>query len=259
MSSPSEYLCTQHCIQQIEDANLPLYALRLVHACHYVVDKNPGLSMLNMAMQPEKQYTVRCQTLLEATGTPRANDFGMIRAGAQVLQGGQIFSHLRLSASGRKLTFRFSKKYATDALRRKKEKFAFVDVDVIRSLRTPQQILFYTRCAMVLGSDFPMFRLPWSNSAQSNWLSCKKPWLSAACRVSEALGLDFVLIPKIDVETDEVFHVDVKIVKKVSSWGRASCFRGMQRAFVVVDNGKSATLSRKELRARRNWRRADRA
>ncbi|WP_322866054.1 hypothetical protein U5922_007515 [Aquicoccus sp. G2-2] len=142
MSKPSEYLCTERCIRHLESARLSLYALRLVHACHYYIDQTPGLSMQNMALDKSTQYTVRCQTLLEFTGTPKANDFDMIKVGVGQLQGGRIFSHLKLSESGRKLTFQFSKNYAYDAMKGKKDKFAFVDVDIVRTLRTPQQVLF---------------------------------------------------------------------------------------------------------------------
>ena len=258
MSKPSEFLCTERCIQHIEDAHLPLYALRLVHACHYFVDRTPGLLMQNMALHPDRHFTVRCQTLLEATGTPKANDFDMIKRGAECLQGGKIFSHLHLHETGRKLTFHFAKRYADDAVKKKGDKFAFVDVDHVRTLRTREQIEFYTRCAMVLRSNFPMFALSWKGSRDGSWLQAKKPWLAAARRVGERLRLDFILIPQINVETDEVFQVQVKLVPKVSPWSPGKLFPRDGQGVAVVINGKSETLSRPELRARRNWRRADR-
>lgn len=259
MSKPSEFLCTERCIRHIEVAKLPLYALRLVHACHYYIDQTPGLSMQNMALHPKKHYTARCQSLLEATGTPQANDFDMIKEGLAALQDSQLFSHLELSENGRKLIFHLAKHYADDAVRKKSDKFAFVDVDIIRTLRTPEQILFYTRCAMVLRSDYPMFTLPWAKPDKGCWLDDKKRWLSAACRISKRLELDCVLIPHVDVETDEVSRVKVKLVQKVSHWAPGKLFPRDGEGVVVIIDGKSKTLSRPELRARRSWCRADRA
>lgn len=258
MSKPSEFLCTERCIQHIENAHLPLYALRLVHACHYFVDQTPGLSMQNMALYPDRHYTVRCQTLMEATGTPEANDFDMIREGVEKLQGGKIFKHLELQESGRKLTFHFANRYADDAVRKKNDKFAFVDVDQVRTLRKPEQIQFYTRSVMVLRSDYPKFILPWKPSRDGAWLPAKKRWLTAARQVGVRLGLDCVLIPQINIETDEISQVQVKLVPKVSPWSPGKLFPRDGQGVAVVINGNSETLSRPELRARRNWRRADR-
>ncbi|MDX1785619.1 MAG: hypothetical protein R3210_05780 [Roseovarius sp.] len=258
MSKPSEFLCTERCIQHLENANLPLYALRLVHACHFYVDQTPGLSMQNSVLYSDRHYTVRCQTLLEVTGTPKANDFGMIKKGVEYLQGSNIFSHLQLHRNGRKLTFHFTNKYANDAFRKRADKFALIDVDHVRTLRTPEQIMFYTRCIMVQRSDFPMFTLPWGESGDGSWLHAKKPWLAAARRIGERLGLDCVLIPQVSVETDEVIRVQVKLVPKVSPWPPGKLFPRDGQGVAVVSKGKSRTLSRPELRERREWRRADR-
>jgi len=258
MSKSSEFLCTERCIQHIEDANLSLYALRLVHGCHFLVDQTPGLSMQNMALHPDRHYTVRCQTLLEVTGTPKANDFDMVREGIKGLQNANIFNQLKRHESGRKLTFHFQKNYATNAIRAKADKFAMVDVDEVRTLRTPEQIMFYTRCAMVLKSQFPMFWLPWRADGNKRWLHAKKPWMAAARRVGERLGLDCILVPEVCVETDEVTRVKVKLVKKVSQWSPGKLYPRDGQGVAVVINGKNATLSRSELRRRRNWRRADR-
>lgn len=258
MSKPSEFLCTERCIKHLENAKLPLYALRLVHACHYYVDQTPGLSMLNLVMNTGQHYTVRCQTLLEATGTPKANDFGMIKKGVEYLQRSSIFSHLQLNENGRKLTFHFGNRYANDAVRKKSEKFAFIDVDHVRTLRTPEQIIFYTRCIMVQRSKFPMFTLPWEESRDGSWLYAKQPWLAAARRICERLGHDCIFIPQFNVETDEVIRVWIKLVPKVSPWSAGKLFPRDGQGVIVVINGKSRTLSRPELRKRREWRRAER-
>lgn len=103
-----------------------------------------------------------------------------------------------------------------------------------------------------------MFAIPWIRSRDGAWLTAKKPWLAAARRVGERLGLDCVLIPQISVETDEVFVVRVKLVPKVSPWSPGKLFPRDGHGVAVVVNGKSTTLSRPELRARREWRRAER-
>ncbi|WP_322866053.1 hypothetical protein U5922_007510 [Aquicoccus sp. G2-2] len=87
----------------------------------------------------------------------------------------------------------------------------------------------------------------------------KKPWLAAARRIGEKMSLNYVLIPHVDVQTDEISHVKVKLVKKVSGWAPGKLFPRDGQGVAVVVNGKSMTLSRLELRARRDWSRADRA
>ena len=173
MSRPSEFLCTERCIDHIERANLPLYALRLVHACHFLIDQSQGLSMQHMAMHRERHYTVRCRSLMETTGTPKANDFQMIRRGVEQLRGNRIFSQLHLHEHGKKLTFHFDKSYAYDAIRKKSDKFGLLDADDLRALRTPEQIMFYTRSVMVLRSDYPMFTLPWTVERHGSWNQSK--------------------------------------------------------------------------------------
>jgi len=97
MSKPSEYLCTERNIKTIEQADLPLNALRLVHGCHYYVDSNPKLSMMRMAALEKLSYTVRCSSILAATGTPKANDYDMIKSGIDAISGKKIFDMLNQS------------------------------------------------------------------------------------------------------------------------------------------------------------------
>jgi len=108
-------------------------------------------------------------------------------------------------------------------------------------------------------SNYPTFDLPRPDGKASLWSQEKKKWLSAAARLSAEFDHDYIFEPIVNVETDEVSRVKVKIVKKVSAWAPERLFPRDGQGVCVVIRGRSGTLSRHELRQRRRWRWADRA
>lgn len=262
MSKQSEYLFTDEVAKMVENANLNLDGLRLVHGCHYYVNSRPGLQLGIMATPLLRSLTARCQSILAATGSPGAKDFGMIDAGIACHTDKRIFDELKRSPCGGKLTFRLSDAYVRRAARSNKgstEKFAMIDVDVIAHLRSSYHVLFYTRAVMAQGSDYPMFQLPWSPTDKETWLDVKRNWLGAAERISKVLDHDYVLEPVAHPLTAELFRVKVKIVKKVSAWKPQKLFpRDAAHSVCTVVSGKANTLKRRELHERRDWTRVDR-
>ncbi|WP_281968652.1 hypothetical protein [Roseovarius nanhaiticus] len=262
MSKQSEYLFTEEVTKIVEQADLDLDGIRLVHGCHYYVDSRAELKLGIMAKPMQKSVTARCRAILSASGAPGAKDYDMIDAGIACHANKRIFDELKRSSCGRKLKFRFSDAYVRCALRSKKEstdKFAMIDVDVIARLRSPCHVLFYTRATMAQGSKHPMFELPWIPTESKPWSAVKRRWLGAAERISTLLDHDYVLEPMVDSLTDEVFWVKVKIVKKVSGWKPQKLFpRDAEHSVCTVVSGKATTLTRQQLRERRDWTRADR-
>jgi len=262
MSKQSEFLFTENVAKMVEGASLTLDGLRLVHGCHYYVDSRPELKMGTMAKPMQKSITVRCRSILSASGAPGAKDYDVIDEGIVNHANKRIFDELKRSDCGRKLTFRFSDAYARGSARSGKsspEKFAMIDVDTIGKLRSPYHILFYTRAVMTQGSDYPMFRLPWELSQSKSWADVKRRWLGAAERISSELNHDYVLEPIENPETSEIFWVKVKTVKKVSAWPPQKLFpRDAAHSVCTVVSGKASTLTRSQLRERRDWTRADR-
>lgn len=268
MSKLSEYLCTERVVARLENADLSLDGLRWAHGCHFYVDSRKVLDIKNMAAPKRANFTVKCSTLLAATGSPGAKDYDMIAKGMKAHtdlrdQGGRaIFDFLERKEGGRKIIFRFSDCYVRDSLRTLKDrtsKFAMIDVDTIGRLSTPKQILFYTRAVMSQRSNFPMFTLPWSAERSGPWRDVKRSWLSAAERLSKLLDQDYLLEPMVDAETDEVSRVKVKSVRTVSAWEPEKLFpRQADQAVCTVISGKARSLSKGELQERRKWSRADR-
>jgi hypothetical protein len=262
MSKHSEYLFTDNVAKMVENADLTLDGLRLVHGCHYYVDSRPELEMGIMAKPILKSITARCRLILSASGAPGAKDYDMIDNGIASHANKRIFEHLKRSDCGRKLTFRFSDAYARGSARVGKgssEKFAMIDVETIGKLRSPHHVLFYTRAVMAQGSDYPMFRLPWARSEAESWSDVKRRWLGAAERISTELQHDYVLEPIENPVNSEISWVKVKIVKKVSGWKPQKLFpRDAAHAVCTVVSGKAKSLTRQQLHERRDWTRADR-
>lgn len=83
--------------------------------------------------------------------------------------------------------------------------------------------------------------------------------MGAAERISTELHHDYVLEPIENPETSEIFWIKVKIVKKVSAWQPQKLFpRDAAHSVCTVVSGKANTLTRSQLRERRDWTRADR-
>ena len=257
MSTPNTYRCESDVVKLLEKSNLSLNALRLVHATYHHLDNHitwhPSFMGLRATAKDDRVCTVRCAELCDTTGTPGANDIGMVRKGVRDLAGKGLFTILEID--GRKLRFRFSKALANAATRFKKPRFVILDCDVIAKLRTPHQVLFYTRAEMVTRQEHPLFWLPNVCPDSMPWGQTKRTWLSAAARISSHLDQDYLFIPELDEWRDRVSAVKVKIAHPNTSWSAGKLYpRRAVEPVSVVANGKTQTLTRRELTNRRHWR-----
>lgn len=253
MSKPSEYRCQEDVLRLLEKHNLSLPALRLVHACHYYVDQHPRWHLGLMTNAGARNCTVRCTDLIAATGTAGAKDNRMIADGIRDLADKGIFTVLDLSENRRKLTFRFSKSFVNAGTHLKNSRFAMLDTEILAKLRSPAHVMFYSWATMVQRAKFPQFSFrgvgendPWSNS--------KRSFLRAAASVGGHLGHGYVIIPELDDFQEYVAFVRVKIVSASSQWSPGMLYpRSSPEAVSIVQNGVARTLTRSELRQRRDW------
>ena len=259
MSRPSEYRCEEKVVTLLEQAKLSLNALRFVHATYHHLDNNPGWTPSHMSLKPtptdDRICTVLAAELCAATATPGANDISMIHEGINGVAEHNLFQHLQLD--GRKVRFRYSKHMAEAAQPLMKSRFVFLDCDLIARMRSPWQVLFYTRAAMVTRQDRPIFYIPRVCPVSEPWSDTKRTWLAAAARVGQMLDQKYVIIPELDARREKVTGVRVKIVHGATKWSKGKLFpRYATEPVCVVAHGKACTLSRGELKQRIEWTRA---
>lgn len=256
MSSPRHYRCEEKVVRLLEEKKLSLNALRLVHATYHHLDNHPGWTVSHMKLTEKsgrpRVCTALCSILCETTGSPGANDIGMIHEGMRDVADKDLFRILELD--GRRLRFRYNHGLADAATLYTKAKFAILDCGIIAQLRSPWQVYFYTRAEMVQRQRRPMFYLPRVCPDNEPWSDTKRTWLSAAGRVGDILGHHYVFIPELDELCERVIRVKVKIVHQRTLWSEGRLFpRRAAEPVSIVANGKSRTLNRHELDRRKNW------
>lgn len=259
MSSPSQYRCEEKVVTLLENAKLSLNALRFVHATYHHLDNNPGWTPSHMSLKAtptdDRICTVLAAELCAATAAPGANDISMIHDGIEGVAQHNLFQHLQLD--GRRLRFRYSKHMAEATQPLQKGRFVFLDCDRIARMRSPSQVLFYTRAAMVTRQEHPIFHIPRVCPVFEPWCDTKRTWLAAAARVGQILDQEYVIIPELDARREKVTGVRVKIVHGATKWSKGKLFpRYSIQPVGVVAHGKASTLSRRELKRRMDWTRA---
>jgi len=253
MSYKTSYLCTDRTIKRIEELNLSLNALRLLHALQYYVDANLEGYKPAMAMGKLPPVFLRSNDLLELAGTPSANDLNTIIAGVADMPPG-IFDTLCLSEDRRSLQFRFTTALANDFVKYKREAFAIIDIDILRRLHTVRQIKLYTRMAMAIGADFPKFRLPWAPQ-EAPWPQAKRRWIATSSKVSKVFDVEVLLLPAVGIFSGEVDHIDVKLVAAASKWHSGTLYPRDGTGVIAISQGCASVLTRDDVRSRRRWRR----
>ncbi|WP_370160708.1 hypothetical protein [Limimaricola soesokkakensis] len=253
MSGSNEYRCDVEVVEFLERQELPLAALKVVHACCFLVDQDPRYNLQRMSLRKDLCFNARCKIIMQITGSPGANDNRMIEEGIRDLSGKAIFERIEISENRQNISFRFSKKFITAASPTKGSRFAMVNTAAIANLRSSAQIYFYTRAAMVERANYPNFYLP-GISEEAPWRSNKRTWLRAAEKVSALLGHDYVIIPELDPSQAYASSVKVKIVTPETEWSDGRLYpRYGSEAVSIVTGGRSYTLTSKELKARRAW------
>ena len=255
MSKTSEYMCHEKIVALLERSNLSLAALRLTHACYHFIDQHPGWRLENMNLTGERCCTARSTEILAFPATPGATDNDMIMDGIRDLEGTAIFDVLKRSANGRKLMFRFSRRFVKCGTRHKGDLFSMVDLDWIARLRSRSHILFYTRAVMAERSRCPQFYLPGIDPLEAPWSKSKRGWQRAAERVGQHLGHDYLFIPELDEFREDIVRVRVKITTPRTEWSEGKLYpRRSAEPASVVEAGKARALTAAELASRSAWR-----
>lgn len=253
MSKYSEFRCEAGVIKLLEQAELSLAALKLVHACYYLADQNREHCLADMAVHEDYQITVLCADIMLATGSAGANDNRMISNGIRDLAGKKIFDRIDTSRDGRKVKFRFSRRFLTIAQQFKNGSFAMIDANVLSKLRSVYQLLFYTQACKVERSNFPTFALPISEDRP--WTTSKRGWMRAASKLGPLLEHQYLFIPKLDRDQEKVASVMVKISVGSRGWPAGNLYpRNSPEPVTIVVDGVHHVLSASELRSRSRWR-----
>ncbi len=257
MTVQSIYRCEEKIVQHLEDLKLPLQALRLAHACLYLMESTREGTIHQYTLPRRAQmpaFVATCAELLRIMGTAKAKDLRALRDGIEQLRATGIFDILSLNETGRKLSFKPGYTLAQCATRLKNKPFALVDLEKIRRLRSAQHIYLYVRAEMVQRSDFPLFELPHIRTDAGNWETQKRNWRSAALAVHKALGVDLLLVPEQDVFRDKVIRVKVKLSTQTSKWSPQKLYSGETTvSAIVITGGLASMLSGADYRSRRNW------
>lgn len=256
MSKPTEYLMPLKLVALLEAANPSLHLLRLFHACYAYVDRSKLLSVGVIAMPGRPGCKALCSDLSLITGSPSAKSNSWIGSAIEAGGWNTLFSQLSIAEDAKVLAFKFSSKVSVSAMRNEKDKvFAMVDSDVLRTISSSKEALFYTRAAMVNKADRPMFYLPGICPETAPWTdNTKKSWLRIAARVGERMDHHYVIMPERDPLTRDIARVKVKAVTPTSRWSPQGLFlRPPCPPVSVVHDGKFRSLSRNELLARHCW------
>lgn len=257
MTAQSIYRCEEKIVQHFEDLKLPLQALRLAHACLYLMESRREGTLIQYTLPKRTQmpaFVATCAELLTIMGTAKAKDLRALRKGIEQLRATGIFEILSLNDTGRKLSFKPGYTLALCAVRTKNSPFALVDLEKIRRLRSAQHIYLYVRAEMVQRSDFPLFELPHIRTDAGSWERQKRNWRSAALAVHKALDVDLLLVPELDAFRDQIIRVKVKLSTRTSKWSPHKLYSGEAPvSAILVTGGLSTMLSSTEYRTRRNW------
>ncbi len=259
MSKPTEYLMPLKLVALLEAANPSLHLLRLFHACYAYVDRNPLLSVGVIALPGRPACRVLCSDLSLIAGSPGAKSNSWIGSAIEADGLSILFSEVSIEENSKVLAFKFSRKVSVSSMRNEADNiFSMVDGNVIRTISSSKEALFYTRAVMVDKANQPMFLLPGICPETSPWTdNTKKSWLRVAARVGEKMNHHYVLLPERDPLTRKVTRVKVKAVTPTSQWSPQGLFRRPPCPPVsVVHGGKFRSLSRSELLARHCWTRA---
>ena len=253
MSTPTEFRCDEDIVRMIELANLPLHALRVIYGLQYLIDSDPGTEVFHMGPPHRRAMLVKARKIVQSTFPSGTNDLRLVRAAKDALTTAKILDRYDYLEVGQAVEFRYSDKAILAAEQRKAGKFAIVDSAWLSQLSTPAQVMFYVRVAMHAGMQAPAFYLP-GISTETPWQKVKKPWLSAAEKLSKGLGYRFLFCPEIDRMAETVVAVRVKISHQKTAWFPGSLYcRTADKPPIAVISGSSQAITRNEVAVRNQW------
>ncbi len=82
-------------------------------------------------------------------------------------------------------------------------KFAIIDSSVFSQLSSPAQIALYVRITMHQRAKAPQFYLP-IQPGKGTRMKLRKPWFTAATKLSKILGQQYLICPEIDRMSERV-------------------------------------------------------
>ncbi len=253
MSTHTQFRCDEEIVQMIENANLPLHALRVFYGLHYLIDADPSKHVILMSPPHRNSMTVKGRKIRQATFPSGTNDLKFLPDAQESLLASKLLSVYEIDDQTKTLTFRYSDKAIVASGQKKGGKFAIADSLCLTRLSTPEQIMLYIRTMMHQRMKAPSFYIS-GISASTPWQSAKKSWVSAAEKLSKELDQQYLFCPEADRMSEQVSAVKVKISNDQSSWFSGSLYyRLADKPPTAVSAGHSGAVTRAELLKRETW------
>lgn len=253
MSTNSEFRCDEEIVKMVEDANLPLSALRVLYGLHYLIDSDPMKNVTMMGVPHRRSMQVKGRRIIQSTFPSTTNDLRLLRTARESLLDSKIMAKYDYNPEQSTLSFRYSDKAIEASEQRKNGKFAIVDSAWFTRLSTPAQIMFYIRVKMHECMKAPTFPIPGISSSRP-WQKIRRPWFAAAEKLSAELGQDYLFCPEINNMSEQARAVWVKISHDESTWYPGSLyFRAAYKSPIAVSGGISGAITRDELLRRTDW------
>lgn len=252
MTKPTEYLLTRKIVRMIEQANLSLHQLRLVHACLAYVDRIKHLNIQMLALPTGEGCRASCADLAAITGSPGQKSATWVAETAKAGGLNKFFRECAAEEDGRLLRFKFSPNLGTAAIRNEEDAFVMLDSDEIATISSAPEFLFYVSSVMVAGANQPQFYIPLAGAPWTD--RSKKGWLRVAARVSGRTGHEYLIVPQRDPVTRKIDQVRVKVTTSSSKWSAGCLYpRSPCPAVSVAHGGAYTCLKKADLKSRHAW------
>jgi hypothetical protein len=260
MAIGQTYCLHEKMVLVCEEHSLSFRALRLLHGLMFVLDELSGRNGMRLIQIAQRPREIAAATIASAVGPRGARDHRGLRRAMSELHATGLTTRLELDPTGRVLTFALDPHIAKLSMLYKKDRFAILDTDRIAECGNAQDILFYTRAAMLERADWPMFEIPQLKGAAPShgWRTSSRLWLASAERFSRLLGHSYLVLPQTPPFSSQIVGVRVKITHANTSWtpGKLYSIRGSAQPYAIVD-GRRRCLTHAECERRRKWSRVE--
>lgn len=260
MSTAQTYRLHEKIVLQCEDRIMSFQALRLLHGLLFVLDELSGRNGMLLVQLAQRPHDIAANTIASAVGPRGARDHRGLRQAMAELQATGLTTVLQLDPTGRVLTFEFTAPFAKLSMPYKKDRFAILATDRIAECGNVQDILFYTRAAMLERANHPVFEIPQLKGAapHHDWRSSSRLWLASAERSSRLLGHSYLVLPQTQPFSSAIIGVRVKITHANTDWtpGKLYAIKGSAQPYAIV-GGLRRCLTHAECNRRGMWSRVD--
>jgi hypothetical protein len=187
----------------VEKANLPLHGLRTFYALQYLIDSDPTKQFQMMGYTIKKSFEVKARKIVQTTFPLGTNDLRLVQAVGEILIKEGLLQQYDYNHSNHSVTFRYLSRAVTAAGPLRNGKFAIIDSSVFSQLSSPAQIALYVRITIHQRAKAPQFYLP-IQPGKGTWMKLRKPWFTAATKLSKILGQQYLICPEIDRMSERV-------------------------------------------------------